>query len=192
MSTPAQQNRRLKLALLTVILVVVIGVAAVFVGYRQMMDAARPPVAGTDPEATMSIANIHQVAKRNGITEWSLDAEAAVLRGGKEAVVEQPSVVFFLENDRKVYLTADRGVINTITHNIRLSGNVIMKNDAYQMKTETMNYRHDSRVFLSDAPVRITGKAIDLSADGASYDLNTRKAVFQGRVKGKLGGDFTL
>jgi len=92
----------------------------------------------------------------------------------------------------KVYLTADEGVLKTDSNDIELTGNVILKNENYRLKTENLCYNHRTRVFSSEVPVKITGAGFDLAADSVSFDLNTNKTVFEGSVKGNFRGNVTL
>ena len=92
------------------------------------------------------------------------------------------SVVYFLEDNREVYLKADQGILQTDTNDIEFSGNVVIRNEEYQMKTEHLNYGHGQRIIICDQSIRILGKGAELTAESAKYDLNADKIVLMGNV----------
>ncbi|NIW00262.1 LPS export ABC transporter periplasmic protein LptC, partial [Candidatus Saccharibacteria bacterium] len=74
-------------------------------------------------------------------------------------------VTFFLDDASEITLTADKGILNTDSNDIEVSGNVVVINREYKLLTEELNYAHDKRVLYSTAPVTISGPEAHLAAD---------------------------
>jgi len=89
-------------------------------------------------------------------------------------------------------LTGDEGLLKTNSKDIEVRGNVLVKNKDYHLKTEKLNYRHKERVIICNVPVKLTGNAFDLTADTMSIDLNNKKGVLKGRVKGTIHEKISL
>lgn len=70
---------KFKLFLAVLILVVLGGTAAIFVGYRGIMNKSDTFVSGIRDSANISIGNVHQTSTRNGVKEWILEAVFSTL-----------------------------------------------------------------------------------------------------------------
>ena len=169
--------------LLIVILLSVGTVVSVFIGYRQVSNAPEMLLTSIKEGANLSLGKIRQTATRDGKKEWSLEADSANYMEAENKVdLKNLSVVYFLEDNREVYLEADQGILQTDTNDIEFSGNVVIRNEAYRMKTEHLNYEHGQRIIICDQSIRISGQGAELTAESAKYDLNADKIVLKGDV----------
>ena len=172
-----------KLILPAIILVVIGTVVAVFIGYRQVAGTPEMLLATVKTGADLSIGKIRQTSTRNGKKQWSLEADSAdYMENEKKVILKKLAVTFFLKDQDKVYLVADRGILQTDTNDIEFSGNVVVRNDDYRLKTENLIYKNEKRMIVCNVPLRIIGKDAQLAADSASYDLNADKIVMIGNV----------
>ncbi len=186
--------RKLKLLLGAVILVTFGIVISVFIGYRRLLNQHAELISVIErSKANISIGEIHHTATRNGKKEWTLNAVSARVMGDqKQTIVEKPSVVFFLNDGGKVYLTAKQGIIETASNNMTAKGNVVVKNGQYTLKTENLYYHHKKRVLVAKAPVKITGEMFDLKSNFMVYNLKTKKTRFRGKVRGTINEAMSL
>lgn len=184
---------KFKLFLISVILITLGVISAVFIGYRFILDRQDSLIASIRSKANISIGKIHQTATRDGIKEWILDAGSAqYIDAEKQANLQDLSVIFFLKDKSEVYLTADRGILKTDTNNIEVIGNVVVKHTDYRMKTEKLRYKHKERVIFSKKQVKIDGDSFNLVADSMSFDLNINRVLFEGKVEGVFSENFVL
>ena len=186
--------KKLKLLLGTVILVTLGIIIFVFIGYRQLLNQHDELISVIQrSKANISIGEVHHTATRNGKKEWTLNALSARVMGNqKQTIVEKPSVVFFLSDGSKVYLTAKQGILETASNNMTATGNVVVKNEEYILKTENLFYQHKKRIIVTKAPVEITGDLFQLNANSMVYNLNTKKTRFRGKVKGMINEGMSL
>ena len=179
-------SKIIKRLLVVVMLLGLAGVVTTFVTYRKSFDNPEK-LADMLPEDTqVSMQSFEHTASRDGKTQWHLEAESASLMGQKKLVLKTPAVVFYREDGRKVYLTAETGVLNKKTNNITMSGSVVARADGYRFEAESAVYDHNRRFLNSKTPVKITGRRGELEADSMTYDLETSRATFNGNVKGVL------
>lgn len=179
--------KKLKLILLSVILIALGATIVVFVSHRRVLDKEENIVSSVQSKANISIGKAHQTATRNGIKEWSLDAASVnYIVKRNQAIFLDVSVIFYLKDKTEVYLTANKGILNTNSNNMELFGNVVVKNAKYRLKTENLHYKHDKRVISSKVPVIITGAAFDFAADSMSINLNTNNTMLEGKVEGTI------
>jgi LPS export ABC transporter protein LptC len=177
------KSKKLKLILLSVILIAVGIVVVVYLAYQRLSDAPELLLSTIQEGADMSIGKIHQTATRDGKREWSLEAASAhYMEDKKQVVLNELAVIFYLEDGSEAYLTADRGVLNTASNDIEVSGNVVIKKDTYQLSTDKLNYQNKIRTIFARVPVLITGKDARVTADSASFDLNTKTIRLKGNV----------
>ena len=180
-------HKKLKLILLSVILTALGVTLAVFVTHRNFLEKKENIVSELRSKANISIGKAHQTAIRNGITEWNLDAASVnYLVEKNQAIFQELSITFYLKDKSKVYLTANKGILNTDSNDMEIFGNVVIKSSTYRLKTENLFYRHNRRIIFSKVPVTVTGAVFDLAADSMSLNLNTNKTMFEGKVQGIL------
>jgi len=184
---------KLNILLISIILLAFGVILTVFLNYRNGLEIN--DVSGTigSNKANISIGKAHQTATRNGIKEWSLDAASAdYMTDKKQAVFKDLSVTFFLKDNTKVYITADRGLLKTDSNDMEISKNVVVKYTQFKLRCENLYYEHKKQIIFSNVPVNITGDSFQLVADAMSLNLNTNKTLLEGKVKGTFRGGITL
>ena len=143
--------------------------------------------------ANLSLGKIRQTATRDGKKEWSLQADSANYMEAENKVnLKKLAVIYFLEDNREIYLEADQGILQTDTNDIEFSGNVVIRNDEFQLKTAHLNYDHAQRIIICDQSIRIWGQGGELKAESANYDLNADKIFLKGNVVATVPRDFSL
>jgi LPS export ABC transporter protein LptC len=166
-------------------------IVSVFIGYRQVSNAPELLLSSIKEGANLSLGKIRQTATRDGKKEWSLEADSANYMEAENKVdLKNLSVIYFLKDNREVYLKADRGILQTDTNDIEFSGNVVVRNEAYEMKTEHLYYEHGRRIIICDQSIRILGQGAELTAESAKYDLNADKIVLKRNVVATVPLDF--
>ncbi len=186
-------RKKLTLILAGIILLVVAGISAVFIGYRKMMTRGEAHLTKISEHVSISIGTVHHTATRDGVTEWQIEAKSAeYIPERQEVLFKDINAVFFVENDRKVTLVADQGILKKDTNDIEVTGNVLVIDDMFQLMTSRIVYEHQSRIMSSSAHVEVKSDSWDLEADSMKLDLNTRKTRFEGKVKGIFSETFSL
>ena len=191
--SPYRKSKKLKYLLLLIVLIAVGVVIVVYMGYRRLSQAPELIVSALQDGADMSIGRIHQTATRDGKREWSLEAASAhYMEDEKQVILNELSVTFYLDDGDEVYLTAERGILNTGSNDIEVSGNIIIKKDTYQMTTEKLNYENKRRLIFTHSPVLLTGEDARVSANSASLDLNTKTIILKGNVESTISENSSL
>jgi LPS export ABC transporter protein LptC len=186
-------TKTFKRVLLLFILAATGVVITVFWGYRSLLTHDDRHISIGSGDAKMSIRKFHQVATRNGIKEWRLEAGSAKYVDPKQlAVLLDISVIFFLKDNGSAHLSADRGVLKTKSNDIEVSGNVVVTNNNYMLKTESLNYLHDKRLIESNVPVQMVGESFRFTAESLSLDLQSNRATLVGNVEATFNEMFAL
>jgi LPS export ABC transporter protein LptC len=190
---PYKTRKRIKLILWSIILITVGIIIVVYLGYRRISDTPELILSTIQDGANLSIGRIQQTATRDGKREWSLEATSAhYIETEKQVILKDLAVTFFLDDNSEVYLTAQKGVLNTDSNDIEVSGNVVIKKDNYRLTTEQLNYDHKQRIIFTKVPVTISGNSTNILADSAIFDLNTKKVRLEGNVEGTLSANSAL
>jgi len=189
----SQRSKKIKFLLVLLIIVTLGAVISIFMYNRLMSSPSGKLLKAIQSEANVAINNVRQTAMRNGIQEWTLDAESAfLLQAEKKALFKTPKLVFFMEGSDKVFLSAEEGVLWTDTNDLDVSGEVVVKHNDYELNTEKLHYEHKKRIIWSDAPVEIFGDLFQFTADSMTFTLESNETRLKGNVKGILSGTFTL
>jgi len=182
-----KQNKNIKFILFFIILLVIGIVLGVFIGYRTVSNPQEMILRAVQNDASISIENVTQTSIKNGIKEWSLKAASAdFMEQEKQAVFNDLSVTFFMQNGKTIRLSAEKGYLNTESRDIKAAGNVVADDGTVKFQADTLSYTNEAGIIFSDAPVKILGDAFQLFADTASYDLKTQITTFKGNVEGAI------
>ena len=193
MAADYKKPKKLKIFLLATMLTALGAVIGIYITFQQDPSVSEGIPESTEPDATLSIGKIQHTATRKGKKEWSLEASSASYMGNtSQMVLKDLKVSFFVEDASEIELEADRGILNTSSNDIEVSGNVVVKNKDYKLVTEKLNYANDQRLLDSKAPVTISGPTVQMTADSVSFDLNTQKFTMEGSVETTLDINFTL
>lgn len=188
-------SKKFKTILLILIVLTSGTVISIFIGFRVLSTNPEMLIETIKNNATLSIENLHQTATRDGKQEWTLDAKSAHLiqsQAGSQSVLENLSIVFYLENKNNAHLTADRGVLENNTSNFTVTGKVVLKNPDYSLQTEELRYNHQDRILYSILPADISGNFLHFSAEKITFNLHTRQAHLEGKVEGTIRGKIQL
>jgi LPS export ABC transporter protein LptC len=184
---------QLKLIVGGMALAAIVLVAVLVYTARRPASAPSEALSKAAATAVMMLSKVHQTATQDGRIQWELKAESARLQDkGNRMILDSPQVEFTLEDGGKAYLTAAKGVLNTVTNDIQVRGNVRVRNDRYTLESEALDYNHTERLLRSKTPVRISSSTINLDADEMVYDLKTNQAQFFGAVEGNLNEKLPL
>ena len=180
-----KNSRKLKFFLILIIIISFGIIIAVFSAYRSISGKTAGIKSVIHSAAKMSLGKVHHTATRDGIIEWSLNANSAkLLDEKKQLILDDLSVIFYMKDGKKLHLAAANGCLHTDSNNIEVSGNVVLRNNNYVLKTEKLSYEHTSRIIFSNVFVEISSDSQKLTADSISFNLNTKKTMLKGNVNG--------
>ncbi len=138
-----------------------------------------------DSKAALVLNSMHQTSTKNGIKEWTLDASSAkLLKNKNKVVMENVSIVFFMKNSKKIYLSSKHGTLDTKTHDMTFSGDVRVRYTGYTLKTEILHYSQKRHIIYSMKKVRIKDNDSVIDGDSLKIDLNRGSIILKGNIKG--------
>ncbi|MBF0224846.1 MAG: LPS export ABC transporter periplasmic protein LptC [Desulfobacterales bacterium] len=147
-----------------------------------------------DENIYITIDNLHQVAVKDGVKEWVLDAASAQLieNSTKETLLNKISVTFYVDNNKELYLTAEHGKLNVESKDIEVYGKVIVKNETFSLNAEKINYIYSTKIIYSNLPVAISGDSLNIRGDSMIFDLKSNKTFLEGKVDGVILSEINL
>ncbi len=185
--TSLKNTHKINIVIGTIIVFLIAGIIAVFVRHRTFLKNTAPPPPPENSEANLSIKNFRHVATENGINKWTLEASSASLYSAENmARLNDISVVFFMKDNQNLTVKANKGLLNSKTNDMTVSGNIIAETSQYTLTTESLNYMHGSHMIKIDKPVEINGPLMTLNADTMAYNINTGTITCEGNIKGSF------
>lgn len=140
-----------------------------------------------DDKAALKLNVLEQISKKNGITEWKLKASSAtLLKDRKKALLKDVSIIFYTKQNTQVHLTANSGELDTKTHDMTFSKNVIIRYQRYTLRSETLHYAKKPHIIRSDARVTIDDEDSVIEADSMEILLNQDLIILKGHVEGQF------
>lgn len=177
----------IKFLLTGLIILLIGGILTLFIGYRFVSSTPELVISAINRQASMTISKLQQDATRDGIKEWHLEAGSARLeKAGKIAILEDIAVTFFLKNNRRVLLTANKGILNTDSNDFEVSGEVMIQDRANRLTSDKLQYEHKRRIIVSPLPVRISSDMMAFTASRMTFDLTNNQTVLEGNVEGTI------
>lgn len=184
--------RRIKGALLIIGILVLGSVLTLFAVRKQQDLPDQVEMSPEEKSATILLGGIHHTDIRNGVKDWLLEARSAVYQLERNrATLSVLDATFFNKKGNAVHLSAETGLWMMNSNDLEVSGNVMLKNGQYEMQTQTLKFIRDERVFVTHSPVTIHGAAIDQTASGMKYNLDSERIDFEGGVEGAFENEIT-
>jgi len=146
-----------------------------------------------DTKAALKLNVLKQISKKNGIKEWALNAASAtLLKDEDKAVLIDISIIFYTKDNKEVHLTSQKGILNTKTHDMFFSDNVVVTHDTSVMKTDKLHYNKKEHIIHSDTHVMLEKNGSVIIADSMTTRLNDNNIILKGHVKGTFSEDFNI
>lgn len=180
-------SRNINRFIIGIIIVLISGIIALFVRHRILIKTIPSVPSPQKTEANITIKQFQHVASENGVIQWTLEAGSASMYSTENmAELNNLVAVFFGKNGRNLTIKADKGVLDSKTNDMRLSGNILAEISDYLLATESLNYQHHSRIIEINTPVNIRGPLMTLTADAMTYDINKATMQCNGNVSGSF------
>lgn len=140
-----------------------------------------------DDKAALKLNALEQISKKNGITEWKLKASsAALLKDLHKAVLKDVNIVFYTKQNTQVLLTAAQGELDTETHDMIFSKNIIVRYQNFTLTSETLHYAKKPHIIRSDTRVTLDDRNSIIKADSMEILLDQDLIILKGHVEGQL------
>lgn len=146
-----------------------------------------------DTTAALKLNILKQISKKNGITEWELQAASAtLLKDEDKATLVDVSVIFYTKDHKKVHLASRRGTLQTKTHDITFSDQVTVTHETFVLKTDKLHYTKKDHIIYSDTHVTLEKEDSVIEADSMTTRLNDNTTVLKGHVRGNFSETFHI
>ncbi|MDX9788109.1 MAG: LPS export ABC transporter periplasmic protein LptC [Desulfobacterales bacterium] len=188
-----RHHKKVQPILILVIFITMGILIAVFWSARQSQGPPATAASTPDEEATLSIEGIQMTTTRDGKTAWNLTARTGhYIDQHQKANFDEIATIFYTDEGQRVDLTADKGSYNSGSNDLEVSGNVVVKNSQYEMKTRHLIYDHRQRSLKSNQPVSVWSDATSMTAAAMIYNLQTGKITFYGKISGIISDNIVL
>ncbi|WP_462324818.1 LPS export ABC transporter periplasmic protein LptC [Desulfoplanes sp.] len=148
---------------------------------KNTQEESLVPDSGVD--LTLQGVNLRQ--GKDGRLLWTLNATSAdYAKGEGIVVVESPKILYFQEDKKEpLYVEGEHGRINQKDDQIVLWSNVLARYQGNLLETTRLDYNGTSRMIFFKQAVRLTGKNMIMTAEGARLNLENEQIHAQGAVR---------
>lgn len=146
-----------------------------------------------DHTSSLKLNALKQISTKNGIKEWELEAASAkLMKSEDKAILQEISITFFTKDNKKVHLTSHSGQLNTKTHDMTFSGDVIVTYETAVLRTEKLHYNKKEHIIHTNTHVRLEKAESMIDADSMTTRLNENMTILKGHVKGIFSENFDI
>jgi LPS export ABC transporter protein LptC len=183
-------------------LLVVVAVALAGIGYqvwRNVLERAPRTLQelGMEllPEVAQHIRNFHRVKVKNGRMEWEIKAADAQYFAKESAiVVRAPELSIYTEAGvLQAWLTSDEGRLVLAGQEeiatVVLTGAVVLWLDDMELRTDRATYDRQDDLITAPGAVTITGRDMDVRAQGMQVDVTPQRIHLLDDVRTVLRSD---
>jgi LPS export ABC transporter protein LptC len=169
-------------------LLVVVAVALAGIGYqvrRNVLERAPRSLEelGMEllPEVAQHIRNFHRVKVKNGHMEWEITADDAQYFEKESAiVVRKPELSLYTEAGvLQAWVASEEGRLilagQDELSSVVLTGDVILWLDDIELRTDSASYDRTGDLITAPGAVKITGRDMDVSAQGMKVDVTPQR-----------------
>ena len=175
---------KVKIVLYCLIGVMVGGIGFGLVGYHRLREEPRVLLSVLPKNRDVRLNHIHHVATRDGIKEWTLDAQSAQYqKADNKTFFKEIFATFFLKYDKTIHVNGRDGVLLTDTKDIEVWGDVVVRSGPYELNTDKLRYEHKTQTISTDTPIVIKGDRMEITGDSMIFNLQTEQVVVWGRVQ---------
>jgi LPS export ABC transporter protein LptC len=140
--------------------------------------------------ADMRLEKIRFVEDKQGQKTWELEANSVQQYQDQNIMVlEDVKVTFYSKEGQTFILTGKKGKVDQDSKDVELVGDVVLtSSDGYQLKTNSISYRHSEKLIRSSDPVSIEGEQIRLTGIGMLVNMKAKTFKILSQVKTHLKG----
>jgi LPS export ABC transporter protein LptC len=172
------KHKKLKIVLYLIIFLTALSVILIFVWSNKVTE--KKLLKTVLKKADIELKNINHSAIKDGREEWRLVAEKALFDSKtNKAELYKLSVIFFVKNNKKIFLSAKKGFLSYGSNNIEAYDNIVIKQDDMTFNTEKIIYLHDKKKLYTDTHVKITAKNLFLEAGSMNFNIENGKIMFK-------------
>jgi len=180
-------HAKIRLLLILVLIFIIVCLFAIYFYEKFSADTLLIKNIKVDSNAALLLSSMHQTATKNGVKEWTIDATSAkLLKNKNKVIMENVSIVFFMKNLKKIYLSSKHGTLDTKTHDMTFTDNVTVRHAGYTLETEILHYDPKRHMIYSTTHVRIKDHDSMIDGDSLKIDLNKNRTILNGNVKGRF------
>ncbi len=115
---------------------------------------------------TSYIEGVRIVHRVKGNAEWSLMAKRADF-SRDEKLVMLNSIVIDIKQ-KNMNLSAEKGIFDLETKNLKLEDNIILKSDSYKVALKDLSWNPVKGILTSGQNIELKGNRFDIEANGLS------------------------
>lgn len=136
------------------------------------------------PPKHFSMDNVVFHQDKQGVRDWRINAKRLFTADGEsELKMEQVDAAVFREQKPRFHIISDAGLYDTKEQLLTLTENVKVETDeGYEIKTPILKYDDRQRMIKTDSPVYISGKDIEITGEGMTYNMDTGAYSVGGRL----------
>ncbi len=131
--------------------------------------------------------NFNLVHTHKGEKKWELKAKNAYFfERGERIELKAVYVEFYSEEDGNSFLTADSGIVNERTYDMKALGNVVLMNEkGKRIESQGLNWENRKERLTTEDWVRVVDGGDTLEGVGLETDSHLRRIVLK-KVKSKI------
>ncbi|MBN2225243.1 MAG: LPS export ABC transporter periplasmic protein LptC [Deltaproteobacteria bacterium] len=187
--------KRTKFILGILIILIVTGIViALYVSSRKLKEAEDKHEETTVTESgppSIEADKLKYTESEGGKTLYEIESgQAKFFKDESRTEFTDIRVTFIYQDQYKILVSGDRGVLNTETKDITIYDNVkITAASDYTMSADTLTYNADRNEISTDDTINVTGPKAEFSGKGLRFNMDTEELFIVSDISTTIMGD---
>lgn len=132
----------------------------------------------------IGMKNFHVVDEEAGEKKWELKADKAEIIDSRDVTeLKEARLTLYRPQEKDILVTADKGVVQNKSKNLEVTGNVVVFDGEFTLKSNKLNCESDAKLISTDEFVEIKGKNFEVTGSGMISDLGEERMEILNNVK---------
>jgi LPS export ABC transporter protein LptC len=177
-----------RIVVITGLIILVISVAAIVLFMESRKSSPIPLLNVMSDKVDLQVKNINYTDVGDSGLKWEIKADSAkYIKSENLAMFDRVRVKLIMSDGKTIVMTGDKGILNTNTKDMEITGNVEVVSDrGDRLTTDILKYSGSERRIYSEVAVTMENARMQVRGMGMSLSLEDKDVALLSRVKADI------
>jgi LPS export ABC transporter protein LptC len=177
-----------RIVVITGVIILVISVAAIVLVMESRKSSPIPLLNIMSDKVDLQVKNINYTDVGDSGLKWEIKADSAkYIKSENLAMFDRVRVKLLMSDGKTIVMTGDKGILNTNTKDMEITGNVEVVSDrGDRLTTDILKYSGSERRIYSEVAVTMENARMQVRGMGMSLSLEDKDLSLLSRVRANI------
>jgi LPS export ABC transporter protein LptC len=177
-----------KIVVITGVIILVISVAAIVLVMESRKSSPIPLLNIMSDKVDLQVKNINYTDVGDSGLKWEIKADSAkYIKSENLAMFDRVRVKLLMSDGKTIVMTGDKGILNTNTKDMEITGNVEVVSDrGDRLTTDVLKYSGSERRIYSEGAVTMENARMQVRGMGMTLSLEDKDFALLSKVRANI------